>query len=145
MMSSIQDRMERLYHIKNHVTIRNTTKDEKVMAPIALELADKLQTNIEQTEYKVDFDNELTIGDVKHTIKLAEYTTDNVTGLAAMSGVEIFTDLIKSIQEQAVNTVITTLKSVNHTKMIFSEIYTKKVKENNKITIEFIADYKTAE
>lgn len=144
-MSSIQDRMERLYHIKNHVTIRNTTKDEKVMAPIALELADKLQTNIEQTEYKVDFDNELTIGDVKHTIKLAEYTTDNVTGLAAMSGVEIFTDLIKSIQEQAVNTVITTLKSVNHTKMIFSEIYTKKVKENNKITIEFIADYKTAE
>lgn len=144
-MSNIQDRMERLYHIKNHVTIRNTTKDEKVMAPIALELADKLQTNIEQTEYKVDFDNELTIGDVKHTIKLAEYTTDNVTGLAAMSGVEIFTDLIKSIQEQAVNTVITTLKSVNHTKMIFSEIYTKKVKENNKITIEFIADYKTAE
>lgn len=144
-MSSIQDRMERLYHIKNHVTIRNTTKDEKVMAPIALELADKLQTNIEQTEYKVDFDNELTIGDVKHTIKLAEYTTDNVTSLAAMSGVEIFTDLIKSIQEQAVNTVITTLKSVNHTKMIFSEIYTKKVKENNKITIEFIADYKTAE
>lgn len=145
MMSKIQDRMERLYHIKNHVTIRNTTKDEKVMAPIALELADKLQTNIEQTGYKVDFDNELTIGDVKHTIKLAEYTTDNVTGLAAMSGVEIFTDLIKSIQEQAVNTVITTLKSVNHTKMIFSEIYTKKVKENNKITIEFIADYKTAE
>lgn len=144
-MSNIQDRMERLYHIKNHVTIRNTTKDEKVMAPIALELVDKLQTNIEQTEYKVDFDNELTIGDVKHTIKLAEYTTDNVTGLAAMSGVEIFTDLIKSIQEQAVNTVITTLKSVNHTKMIFSEIYTKKVKENNKITIEFIADYKTAE
>lgn len=144
-MSNIQDRMERLYYIKNHVTIRNTTKDEKVMAPIALELADKLQTNIEQTEYKVDFDNELTIGDVKHTIKLAEYTTDNVTGLAAMSGVEIFTDLIKSIQEQAVNTVITTLKSVNHTKMIFSEIYTKKVKENNKITIEFIADYKTAE
>lgn len=144
-MSNIQDRMERLYHIKNHVTIRNTTKDEKVMAPIALELADKLQTNIEQTGYKVDFDNELTIGDVKHTIKLAEYTTDNVTGLAAMSGVEIFTDLIKSIQEQAVNTVITTLKSVNHTKMIFSEIYTKKVKENNKITIEFIADYKTAE
>lgn len=144
-MSNIQDRMERLYYIKNHVTIRNTTKDEKVMAPIALELADKLQTNIEQTEYKVDFDNELTIGDVKHTIKLAEYTTDNVTGLVAMSGVEIFTDLIKSIQEQAVNTVITTLKSVNHTKMIFSEIYTKKVKENNKITIEFIADYKTAE